>query len=180
MGGVRSSVTIQFLRPRTYKLSRISQGWNSQCVFSFVFLVPFSGNERTSVKLSRKQIQYFFFSCIQLVPSLFGHEHIATVNNKNSIMFSLNFCCLAAMTKIILQLSFTTGIHSQSLAATLLWGAAAQEYLKQESDRARCYQESLSEVRELENSKLCSPKRMGTPTSNPHQATNDMIFLRSC
>jgi hypothetical protein len=40
---------------------------------------------------------------------------------------------LAAMTKIILQLSFTTGSPSQSLAATLLWGAAAQEYFKQES-----------------------------------------------
>lgn len=119
------------------------------------------------------------FFCTQLVPSLFGHEHPATVNNENSIV-SLNFCLLAAMTKITLQLSFTTGIPSQSLAATLLWGAAAQEYFKQESDGARCYQEFLNEVRALENSKPWAPKRTGTPASNPCQATNHMICLRSC
>ena len=74
----------------------------------------------------------FFFFCIQLVPSLFGHEHTATMNNENSIMFPLDFCLLAAMIKITLQLSFTTGLPSQPLAATLLWGAAAQEYFKRE------------------------------------------------
>lgn len=122
---------------------------------------------------SRSNVSFF---CIQLVPSLFGREHTATVNNENSIMFSLNFCLLAAMTKITLQLSFTTGIPSQSLAATLLWGAAAQEYFKQESDRARCYQESLNEVRVLENSKPPAPrKRMRTPVSNPCWPTNHTI-----
>lgn len=104
---------------------------------------------------------FFFFFCIQLVPSLFGRAHTVSVNNKNSIMFSLDFCLLAAMTKITLQLSFTTGIPSQSLGATLLWGAAAQEYFKQESDRARCYQESLNEFQALENSKPHSPEGWG-------------------
>lgn len=85
--------------------------------------------------------------CFCSASSLFGHAHIASVNNENSIMFSLNLCLLAAMTKITLQLSLAAGIPSQSLTATLLCGAAAPEYFKQESDRAICYQESPNEGR---------------------------------
>lgn len=88
-----------------------------------------------------------FLFCILRVPSLFGYACTATVNNENSIMFSLNFCLLAAMTKITLQLSLATGIPGQSLTAALLWGAAAPEYFKQESDRAICYRESPNEGR---------------------------------
>lgn len=85
-------------------------------------------------------------------------------------MLSLNFCPLAAMTKITLQLSSTTGIPSQSLGATLLCRAAAQDYFRQESDRARCYQESLSKVRAFENPKPRFPKSQGLllPTHAGH------------
>lgn len=113
------------------------------CLQHHLFLLP-SGHE---VKLWKEDRPNVFLLCLLLVPPLLGHAHPATVNNENSIMFSLNFCLLAAMTKITLQLSFATGIPSQSLTASQPCGAAAPEYFKQESDRAICYQESPNEGR---------------------------------
>ena len=52
---------------------------------------------------------FFSFSYIQVLPSLFGHEHTATMKNENSTMFPLNFCLLAAAARLALLLSFTTG-----------------------------------------------------------------------
>lgn len=83
---------------------------------------------------------------------MFDHEHTATMDNDNSIMFPHNFCLLVAMARLALLLPFTAGPQPVTCSHPAVGAAAQRRFKWEESGRARCCQEPLHAVGALGNS----------------------------